>query len=322
MKKSINYLILALFAIVSSSFLVGCGPPKVDLYEEIQPSETVYVIPLEGETSKQGKFDSEEYLERNKVATKRVYLPLRKVSTGRYTWNYKWVPTVKVVKVDRKPITFVWEDKSGINVESKDSIGFTVGVNLSAYITEENTSRFLYRYPSGELHGVLNAIVKSKATEILSREFTKYDLEGDGDGRGARQLKGEIVELAKKELTDFFAETGVTITTFGLIGGLAYDDVEIQTAINENFKSELDIKDKENERIAQEKVNSKNVSIAKAEKDAAKAFAEAAEDRKKMVEIEVSKINAEANLVKAQKWNGSLPANIMPEGAGFILGMK
>jgi len=322
MRKSINYLIIVLFTIISSSFLVGCGPSKTDMYEEIQPSETVYVIPLEGETSKQGKFDSEEYLEKNKVATKRVYLPLKKVSTGRYWWNYKWIPTVKVVKVDRKPITFVWEAATGINVESKDSIGFTVGVNLSAYITEENTSRFLYRYPSGDLNSVLNAIVKSKATEVLSREFAKYDLEGDGDGRGARQLKGEIVELTKKELTDFFEGTGVTITTFGLIGGLAYDDAEIQIAINENFKSELGIKDKENERIAQEKVNIKNISIAEAEKKAAQAFAEAAEDRKKMVEIEVSKIFAEAKLVTAQKWNGVLPANIMPEGAGYILDMK
>ena len=100
------------------------------------------------------------------------------------------------------------------------------------------------------------------------------------------------------------------------------DDDEIQTAINDNFKSELEIKNKENERLAQNNTNLKNISVANAEKEAAKKFAEAAEDRKKMVELEVSMIEAQAKLEIAKKWNGALPANIMPEGGGFILGMK
>ena len=323
--KKISYLVG--FMLITMQ-LTACGPAKVDKYVEIAPSQTAYVIPLEGKTSKQGKFGSEEYLEKNKVATKRIYLPLRKINTGRMWYSYKWIPTVKVITVDRKPITFVWENMQGIKVESRDSIGFTVGINISGYVSEVNTSKFLYHYPTGNLENVLGAIVKSKATEILSREFAKYDLEGETSDKGvvitpgARQMKGDIVDKAKGELISFFEKSGVTVSTFGLIGGLAYEDTTIQTAINDNFRSELDIKNKDNDRIAQEQVNLKNISIATAEKDAAKAFAEAAEERKKMVELEVAMIQANAKLEIAKKWNGILPTMMPPSGAGFIIDAK
>lgn len=311
----INLFVVALITLLLSA----CGPPKVDEYVDIKPSETAYVIPLEGASKAgQGKFESEQYLEANKVAAKRIYLPLRDVDTGRWWWNYKWIPTVQVIRVDRKPVTFVWSDKTGIQVESKDSIGFTVGINMSGVVLEKNTSKFLYNYPSGNITSVLNDIVKSKTTEILSREFAKYDLEGDDDNPGARQMKGSIVDIAKAEIISFFEPTGLTITTFGLIGGLAYDDVEIQSAINDNFKSELDIKNKENERLAQNKINEKNISKAQAEKEAAQKFAEAAEDRKKMVELDIATMNAKARLTIAERWDGKMPMNIVPEGSGFI----
>ena len=327
--KPIKMLVLST---VIALMLTGCniiGPPLVDKYEEITPSETAYVIPLEGNTLKQGKFDSEDFLEKNKVAAKRIYIPLKKAKTGRWWGDYKWIPTVRVITVDRKPVTFVWEGADGINVESLDSIGFTVGINISAHVSEKDTSKFLYNYPTGNMQKVLGKIVKSKATEILSREFAKYDLEGEPKSStnkiailGARQMKGQIVDKAKTELSEFFSNVGLTISTFGLIGGLSYEDKEIQEAINNNFKSELEIKNKENDRLAQAKINEKNVSIATAEKEAAQAFAEAAEDRKKMVEVEVAKIEAEAKLEIAKRWNGALPANIMPEGGGFILGLN
>ena len=318
--------------------MTACGPPKVDMVEEIAPNESAFIVPLEGNTGAQGKFMSVEYLEKNKVASKRVYLPQTKLDTGRFWWSYKYVPTVLVVKVDRKPITFEWDaDQVGgkvIRVESRDSIGFSVGTNISAFINESDTSTFLYYYPSGDLNKVLGNEVFSRAVEVLSRQFAMYDLEGSPEllnkkrevikeaVPGAREQKGVIVDLAKKELVEYFAEKGVTITTFGLVGGLSYENVEIQNAINQNFESELEIKNQANIRLAQQETNQKNIGMAEAEKDAALKFEQAAEARKKMVDIEVSMILAQAELEKAKRWNGQLPANIMPEGANFILGMK
>lgn len=319
-----------------ATLLIGCGPAELPEIAEIKPNESAYVVPLEGATKEnQGKFDSADFLEKHKVASKRIYLPLTKKKTGRLWFEYEWIPTVRVIKVDRAPVTFVWQksgdEDDGIDVESKDSIGFTVGINISAYVLEDDTSTFLYHYPSGHLSSVLNAIVKSKATEILSREFAKYNLEGtaavyDKNGNliqeavlGARQQKGTIVNIAKNELIEFFKKSGVTISTFGLIGGLAYDDKAIQEAINENFASALKIKDKENERLAQEEVNKKNVDQAVAEKQAAQEFAKAKEARTMQVRLEIEMLKAKAELVKAEKWSGNLPASIMPDGAGFIV---
>lgn len=316
MKKLL--LLLPLIIAVSA-----CGPAKVPVYEEIASNVTAFVIPLEGANkTNQGKLNSAAYLQEKKVATKRIYIPLIEVSTGRAYWDYKYIPTVKVLKVNRSPVTFVWEEDTGIKVESRDSIGFKVGINISAQVKEADTADFLYKYPSGNLVRVLNAIVKSKTTEVLSREFAKYDLEGDSNVEGARQQKGVIVALAKKELVDYFAVNGVTISTFGLIGGLSYDDKEIQEAINDNFKSELDIKNKANDKLAQAEVNATNESIAKSERKRAEEFALAAAARAKQVDLDVAMLLAQAELTKAEKWDGKLPSNIMPEGSGFIMSMN
>jgi len=319
MKKSKLLLMMSMMVVALSA----CGPVELPIYEEIQANETAFVIPLQGANkTDQGKFSSAEYLEEQKVATKRIYIPQTQVSTGRMPWSYKWIPTVKVLRVNRSPVTFVWEEKTGIKVESKDSIGFIVGINVSASIEEQNTAKFLYKYPSGNLSAVLSQIVKSQATEVLSREFAKYDLEGDENSPGARQQKGVIVDLAKQKLVDYFAENGVTISTFGLIGGLSYEDKEIQVAINDNFKSELEIKNALNKRLEQEEINAKNVAMATAEKEAADEFAKAAEARAKLVNLNVSVMLAEAELEKAKRWDGKLPANIMPAGSNFILGLN
>lgn len=302
--------------------LTACGPALTDRYVDIAPHETAFVIPMEGDTGSQGKFMSVDYLTKNKIASKRIYIPLVKVDTGRFWWHYKWEESAKVITVNRTPVTFIWEDATGIRVESKDSIGFKVGIDITARVKEDDTAKFLYNYPSGNLRKVLGENVKSKVTEDLSREFARYDLEGSDTEEGARQRKGEIVDMTKKDLIAFFAEKGVTIDVLGLIGGLQYEDAEIQVAINENFKSELDIKDQENKNLAQGKINQRKVDMAKAEKDAALKWAEAAEIRKQMIGLEVDKTLAEAELTKAQNWNGQLPSNIMPQGSNFILDMK
>ena len=289
--------------ILTAIFLTSCIPPaKVPKYVEIKPNETAFLIPLEGRTKEgQVKFDSIDYLEKRKVAAKRIYLPLVKIKTGRWYWQYKWVPAAIVITVDRRPIVLSWEGKNAIHVESKDSIGFYIGVNITAFIEEKDTARFLYYFPSGNLYKVMNDAVKSKATEILSREFAKYDLET------GRLKKGDIIDLAKKELQTYFKQYGITITTFGLTGGLQYEDSEIQQAINENFKSALQKKNEQNKLEAQRIANQRKIEIAEAEAKAAKKLMEAKDAYKMKVQMDIMRMKAEALLELAKKWNGQTP---------------
>lgn len=319
--------------IITAFLLAACGPARYDCYEEVAPNETAFVIPLEGNTGAQKKMMSVEYLNSNKVATKRIYIPLKKVSTGRWWWEYKWVPTIQIIKVDRSPITFEWDKDTALKVESKDSIGFKVGTNIAAFIAEPNTATFLYYYPSGNLKAVLQKEIKSRANEALSKKFAEYDLEGapavyDKGGKlvtpaqdGARALKGSIVAETKREVVEYFKTKGVTITTFGLVGGLRYEDEAIQVAINKNFESELEIKNRHNELLAQKDINEKELSKAKNDRRKAEEFAKAAKARTEQINLEVKLIKAKAHLVMAKTWDGSLPANMMPAGANFMFSM-
>ena len=329
---------------ITVGLLASCGPAKIERFEEIQANETAFLVPLEGASkSQQGQFMSIDYLDANKAATKRVSLPLRKHSTGRLWFSYTWIPTMKVIKVNRQPVTREWTGKAetGTNqknealwVESADSIAFGVGVNVTAMVKEEDAAKFLYYFAGKSLAYVVDENVRGKVNSVLSREFAAHDLEK------ARKMKNETFAKAKEETVKEFADMGVTIQNLGLAEGLVYADAEIQQAINDKFKAEMDIQVQAQNKLAQDQVNLKNVAIAKAEADAkieeakgmiaieeakaeaAKKFALSIDARTKQVELEIRRMDAEARLTFAKNIKpGVLPSNIMPEGSGFLFNM-
>jgi regulator of protease activity HflC (stomatin/prohibitin superfamily) len=341
MKRFIFLPILLLFVL---TLLVSCGPYKVEKFVEIRPNETAFLVPLEGASkSGQKQFMSIEYLNDAKVSAKRVSIPQRRVVTGRLPGSYMWIPTMQVIKVDRTPITREWTGSSttgtskkneALWVESKDSIGFGVGVNITAMITEADAAKFLYFYAGVPLAHIVDQNVRGMVNSILSREFAKYDLE---DARG---MKNEIFAIAAKETTAAFKKMGVTITNLGLAEGLVYRDKEIQTAINNQFEAEMQIQIEQQKNKAQDLVNARNVTIAKANADAkvqeaqgtiaiekakataAKEFAKALDARKAQVDLEVTRMRAEAMLEFARNIKpGTLPNNIMPAGSAMLFGL-
>jgi len=309
-------------------FTPGCaciGPAKVEVIVPIENNETAFVIPLEGANKKnQGKFGSVEYLEEKKIATKQVTLPQRSKVTGRWWGDYVWIPTVKVIKVNRSPITREWtqgaqkgtsNNDDAIDVESKDSIGFSVGLNVTCSVLEEDASKFLYNYPGGSLQNVVDTNVRGFCASVLSREFGSRDL------TKCKSEKREISSLLLKEVSEFAMKRGITVNSLGIVGGLLYDSADIQKAIDDGYVAEQRIKIADQERLEQEKINLKNIGIAKAEADAAAEFQKAAESRTEMVKLEIEKIKADALRLWVTKWNGTMPSNIMPQGSQFLMGM-
>ena len=131
-----------------SLIIAGCNrqPPNIPQIQTIEPSQTAFVIPLEGQTSNQGTFDSEAFLENSKVATKRITIPMRWRSKGRAADDGEYIPTVKVIVVDRAGVGRHWEGQDAIEAESRESIGFSTGLSASAQINSSDAARFLYRY--------------------------------------------------------------------------------------------------------------------------------------------------------------------------------
>src|SRR5437868_11284483 len=91
------------------SLTSGCVKPyDTPEYMEIDTSETGFLIPLEGDTVSQAKFQSEDYLKQRKVAAKRVRVTHRWSQEGRLPNSGRWIPTVRLIKVNRSPVTREW----------------------------------------------------------------------------------------------------------------------------------------------------------------------------------------------------------------------
>lgn len=309
-----------LFIVVSILAMIGftaCGPYCTEKTEEIKNNETAFVVPLEGDTmAKQGQFMSIEYLDKAKIAAKRITIPQRIKSLGRASWDYEWIPTVRIIKVDRAPQTREWIGKSGISVESNESVGFTVGISVTAMIKEENASKFLYYYAGGDLKDVMDKNVKGYIQNILAREF------GNRSVDECIKKKSEIVTILSEDCKKYFDVYGITISSIGISDGLSFENKEVQDTIDSVFVNMTVIKQAEQKRDAQKILNETELSIAKNERAKAEEFAKAAQAQTAMIDLKIKQMQAEANLMSAKKWNGQVPTSVVPAGSNFLFQFK
>jgi hypothetical protein len=301
-----------IFAALIAGVLVGCGPAQVEIVKEIRPNETAFLVPLEGNTkTDQKRFMSEEFLSQSKLAAKRVVIPQRTKSTGRFWWQYEWIPTVLLITVDRQPISREWtqSDKNAtaktqtIKVESTDGIGFGVGVTITAEIPEEYAAKYQYNFGGKPLSIVAEENIRPIVQSALSREFGTRRLED------SRSEKKEIFSIASKEVVEFFDKKGIKITNIGYSDGMAFDDPHIQAAINDNFKREMSVESARQEGLAQEKRNAMKIATAVAERQAAEEFAKARE-------ASSTKYALETERAKIEKWDGKFPTYYVNSGGG------
>ena len=333
-KNTTPLIFAALTLFLASSH--GCGPAELPVYVNVESNETAFVVPLEGDLGKQVKFDSADALNQYKVATKRLQVPMRKSSTGREWWSYEFIPTVRVIKVSRAPITQSWfspnaSTGNGIWVESSDSIGFSTGFTLTAMILEEDTALFLYKYPGSSLDKVMEQEIRGRVQAVMSEVAARYPMDK------LRERKQEMTELLKADLVPFFKLRGITITTLGNFGGFTYENVKIQEAIDNVFVSQQEKnvaaamlaaqKDK-NQRLLEEGQGeaSKVKEIAKGRAEAvetearaqAKAIVDVAEATKKAgsdpVFLQIKSLEVQMEQVK--KWNGQFPQFMMGSAGG------
>lgn len=321
-------------ACLAAAFLTGCARPyDTPEYVEVKANETAYVVPLEGAADAGVKFDSEAYLDKLKVATKRIQIPHRWNQTGREIVfpNGEWIDTVRVITVDRSPVTRQWdngadrkpnEKDQAIWLESADSIGFSTGFSVTAMVREQDTSKFLYAYKATSLAEVMDRELRARIQSVASDVAARYKMDV------LREKKNELIDKVRSDVLPFFAEKGITITTIGQFGGFRYENEKIQLAIDDTFVAQ------------QAKV--KNAALLEAQTDAnarieleATALAQAARTKAKgEADGKLSVFNAEADgisavnkalaaanqnpqlvelkrldveKVKAERWDGKLP---------------
>lgn len=326
-------LLPVVLAMLAAGFQTSCMKPyDKPEFNEIDTSETGFVIPLEGDTTDQAKFASVGYLQDRKVAAKRVQIPHRWVQSGRLSSTGQWVPIVRLIKVNRSPVTRSWtaESKTGdgmaIWVESADSVGFSMGFNCTAFIAEEDAAKFLYWYPSGSLSGVMDSEIRARIQQSAAEVAAKYPLDN------LRSRKQEIADQVKADLLPFFRDRGITVTTVGMFGGMTYENPAIQKAIDETFiaqqlkvissaKYEAQLKENERveleanataERLRREAMGKADARLceAKAEADSIRAVNSAVKEAEgNPMFIDLRRIEVEKDRVG--RWDGRLPGVVL-----------
>ena len=298
--KHIKKIVLVVLMLVMVLALTGCRKPyDKPEFVTIEASQTAFLIPLIGDTSDQGAFESEELLLEAKVATKEIQIPHRWVQTGRQNWSGEWRPSATLIVVERKPVSRSWNSgtstdtsTSAIFGETSDAIGIYVGMNCTAMIEEKDAAKFLYRYNNTPLETIIDTDIKKMVEDRFNLETAKYT------STELSAKKGEIMEAVKAYVIDYFQDYGITITVLGMKEGISYENPAIQAAIDEKFASEQQL-------VIQQNKNEANIAKAEAE---AKALVMAAE-----AQAEANRILAESltDEILAQmyyeKWDGKLP---------------
>lgn len=310
--------------IASLAILPSCAPYKTLDVVEVKSNETAWAIPLDAlSNAGQVKFNSVDFLNQKKVASKRIMVDKVPRSTGRMWYDLEWLPATRVITVDRSLVTRQWtdgdagtsKDDEGIGVVTRDSVKLRVGLTVTASIDEDDASTYLYYHGARPLSQVLDQNIRSFAVAELTKEYSLLSLT-------EAQAKGD--DIYAKLFTDAykaFKPKGISIQYLGNAEGLTYADPTVQQAINKRYLAEQDARTAQQEQEAQKVRNATTVMNAQAEADAAQKLFAAREASTFKNELNVKLMIAQAQLNMSQRWNGGMPSSILPSNSPLLMNL-
>jgi hypothetical protein len=290
-------------------------------FVQIRANQTAFLVPQQGKTMEgQGAFDSAAFLQKNKIAEKRIQIPHQLLPKGGnglrglVTQNV-YIPSAVLYVVTREPYVRQWTKEvsrgtaskdEGFYLESKESINVDFGVSIGAHITIEDSATYLFffgvsdvinqgdspDFPSvvyaQSLANVMDRVVHQRIQTLLANEFSSRKLSD------CMAQKVEIMSKVEKQVISEFAKVGITIEYVGYASSLNYDP-EIQKSIDK-------------------------VYIAEQEAAAAENQLKAMSARTAVADIEIKRGIAQA----LSKWNGQIPnlPNFIVVPENFMAPMK
>jgi hypothetical protein len=237
---------------------------KTDFTEAytILPNESAFWIPDAGANKdNQAQFESEAYLNANKIPLKRFIVPHIKLSGSGGFFDF-YVPGGRLIIVDRTPYSREWVDaadrgtskkKEGFPCQTTEGLNVTVGISIGASVPEANAAKYLYRFGvlpmqgdrtnpaviftsvfySRKLAEVMDDVGRKKVqtlvcAEISSRSFDK-----------ANNDANLIIEAVRKGATDYFATVGIALDFVGWADSFTFDK-DVQDAVNRRYIASQD----------------------------------------------------------------------------------
>src|ERR1019366_1985459 len=225
----------------------------------ILPNESAFWIPEVGANmNSQVKFGSEEYYAHDKIAAKRFVIPHTKLeNSGR--WSNYYVPSGRLIVVDRTPYTREWTSDSNRGTSKKDqafrcqsSEGLNIisEVSIATSVEEDNAAKFLYFfgvnnpkcdraqpecvftsvYYGKSLSEVMDNVGRGLVQTAVCDELSKHTLDMDN------QQSSTIMQVVGKNAAIFLNSRGITLNYIGWAGTFTFDSA-VQDAINKRYVS-------------------------------------------------------------------------------------
>ncbi|NEU14260.1 hypothetical protein G3T14_19320 [Methylobacterium sp. BTF04] len=319
-RRSAGYIAVAIAAV-----LVEAQPERAQAYYdtrdfpefvEVLPNQTAFLIPEVGETkSGQAAFMSEQFLNEKKVAMKRVQIPHTLIRNPGWTYDY-FVPAARLMLVDRSPVSREWVSAGergtsakdqGIRFETAESVTLRTGVVISAFVKEEDASKFVYWFGARTSTGnasdpqvnfasvilgkslaeVVDENVHRTVQAAMAKEFGRRTTDEAIHGKAA------VIEAVEKEVRRVYEPMGITITTLGYAEGLTFDNPEIQKSIDMTFMA------------------MKNAQSAQAQMQTLPI-------QEKILDLKIREMDAQSRQTLAGRWNGSA-AGVLPALPNWVV---
>lgn len=280
----------------------GCGYRANDLIQ-VEPNHAVVVIPLDGDPTKQKNFDAEKFYKDNLIQAGRVELPYRKRKIGFFPWQIEFVPTVRVVSLDRTTVSREWTSGSSdgtssanqsLRAQTQDGISFSVDAGCAAQIESDQVdmARFLSRYGSRTLSAIMDNEMRTRIETKFVEICAKYDNDS------LVKEKELVMNQVRKEVSAYFSARGITITALGLKGWFTYTP-----SVQESFDRRASAKQL---LVAQRDTNARIRSEADANSYAAAKLTSGhgLDYQLRIKSLEIQKLNAENQSAAIAAWKG------------------
>ena len=260
----------ALLAVAALGTMLTTPHPAAAYYDKtdfteaytILPNESGFWIPDVGANKDaQAQFESEAYLNANKVALKRFIVPHTKLSGSGSFYDF-YVPAGRLIIVDRTPFSREWVDasdrgtskrKEGFPCQSREGLNIAVGVSIGTSVAEVNAAKYLYRFgvlsPQGDrsdariifnsvyysrkLAEVMDDVGRKKIQTLVCDEITSRTFDK------ANEEAVKIMENVKQKAIEYFVSVGITLDFIGWADTFTFDP-QVQEAVNRRYVASQD----------------------------------------------------------------------------------
>ncbi len=247
--------------------LVGCAGQAHAV--TVEPNEIAFVVPISDSTTDTvvngdvGYWKSHERPNITEIRVEQGWF-----QTGATPGSGYFRDIVRVIKVNTTAVNRSWNPPTldnatcttttagtGFTVEDRESHGLSIGAVVIAHVDNANAALYLSSYGDRPLDDDETSRISVMDTEVRNYIQAQLFLEvGRRDLHAVQDDKGPIFQAVSDATKTWFATKGITIDEVGGLGGLVYDNCNIQNQIDESFSQG----EKENQAKAQATIASVN----------------------------------------------------------------